>query len=103
MTLDMDAMTGTDLLILAGAAFAAGLVGAIIRPRRWWLIALVIGALFPAYTLSAALLGIRRDPTSNNLFPIAVGFACLLTGLPAFVGAGAGELIGRNLRTRSNP
>lgn len=99
-TFDMDSMTGTHLLMLAGLAFIAALAAAACWPRRWKAVALVVGLVFPAYTLSSAIVGILRDPKSNNLFPIAVAFATVLTLVPAFVGAGTGEMIGRRLRRR---
>ena len=99
-TLDMDLMTGTHLLMLGGVAFVVALIAAARWPRRWWAVALVVGMVFPAYTLSSAIVGILRDPKSNNLFPIAVAFATVLTLVPAFVGAGIGEMIGRRLRRR---
>lgn len=100
MPLDMESLTPTHLLLLAGSAFAVALAAAAVWPRRWWLVALVVGLLFPAYTLSSALAGIRRDPTANNLFPVSVAIACALTMVPAFVGAGVGEMIGRGLSHR---
>ena len=101
MTLDMDSMTGTHLLILAGSALVVAFAGAVAWPRRWACVALTVGLLFPAYTLSSAVVGIARDPTSNNLFPIAVVFACVLTVSPAFLGAGIGAMVGRALRRQS--
>ena len=103
MTLDMDSLTGTHLLVLAGSAFVVALAAAARRPRRWEAVALVVGLVFPAYTLSSAIVGILRDPNSNNLFPIAVAFATVLTLVPAFVGAGIGEMIGRRLRRCRSP
>ena len=98
MTFDMDSMTGIHLLVLAGSAFVLALAAAARWPRRWWAVALVVGLVFPTYTLSSAIVGILRDPTSNNLFPIAVAIATVLTLVPAFVGAGIGEMIGRRVR-----
>src|SRR5688500_18462917 len=103
MTLDMDSLTGTHLLVLAGSAFVVALAAAARWPRRWKAVAAVVGLVFPAYTLSSAIVGILRDPKSNNLFPIAVAFATVLTLVPAFVGAGTGGMIGRRLRRRPPP
>ena len=101
MPLDMESLTGTQMLILACCALVIAAVAGTVWPRWWWLSALAVGTLFPAYTLSAALLGIYRNPSSNNLFPVAVAVACVITMPPAFLGAGAGEMIGRTLRSRS--
>jgi hypothetical protein len=95
MTLDMDSITGMHLLFLAGSALVVALAAALIWPRRWRVVALVVGLLFPAYTLSSVLVGIRRNPKSHNLWPIEVGIACVLTLLPSFVGAGVGGMVGR--------
>ena len=100
MTLDVDAMRGTHLLMLAACAFVVALAAAAVWPRRWKAVALVVGMLFPAYVLSSAIVGIMRDPTSNNLFPIAVAMFCVLTLPPAYLGAGIGEMIGRGLGRR---
>ena len=100
MTLNMDSITGTDLLILTGFAFVVALAAAAVRPRWWRFVALVVGLLFPAYTLASALVGIRRDPTAHNLWPIGVAFACVVTLVPAFLGAGVGEMVGRGLKRR---
>jgi hypothetical protein len=61
---------------------------------------LVVGLLFPAYALSSALVGVWRDPTSNSMWPFGVAIACVLTLVPALLGAGVGEMIGRGLRRR---
>ena len=98
MMLDMDSMTGTHLLLLAGLAFIAAFAAAVRWPRRWKVVSLVVGLVFPAYTLSSAIVGIMQNPKSNNLFPIAVAIAAALTLVPAFVAAGIGEMIGRRLR-----
>ena len=100
MTLDMDSLTGTHLLLLAGLAFVVAFAAAARWPRRFKAVALVVGLAFPAYTLSSAVVGIARDARSNNLFPIAVAFATVLTLGPAFVGAGIGEMVGRRLGQR---
>lgn len=98
MTLDMDSMTGTDLLVLAGTSLVAALAAGALWPRRWKAAALVVGLLFPAYTASSIAVGIMRGSKSNNLFPIAIAIACVLTFVPAFLGAGVGEMIGRGVR-----
>ena len=49
---------------------------------------------------SDALAGVWRHPTSNSMWPIGVAFACVLTLVPAFVGAGVGEMVGRRLTRR---
>jgi hypothetical protein len=96
----MDSLTGTQLVILAGGALVVAMAVAVVRPRRWRIVALVVGLLFPAYTMSVALLGVRRNPTANSMWPIGVAFACALTLVPAFLGAGVGELVARALTRR---
>lgn len=100
MTLDMESLTGTHLLILAGAALVVALGAAVVWPRRWQVVALVVGLLFPSYALSGALVGAWRNPTSNSMWPVGVAIACVLTLVPAFVGAGVGEMVGRGLARR---
>ena len=100
MILDMEKLTGTHILILAGVALVVALVAAAVWPRRWQVVALVVGLLFPAYTLSGALLGIWRNPKSNTMWPFGVAFACLVTLVPAYFGAGVGEMVRRALARR---
>jgi hypothetical protein len=101
--LDMESLTLTHMLILACAALVIGLIAGAVWPRWWLLNALLVGALFPAWTLASALFQIYRNPGSNNLFPVAVAIACVITLPPAFLGAGAGELIGRRWRAGPGP
>ena len=97
MILDMDSLTGKNLLVLAGAALVVALVAGVAWPRRWKVVALVVGLLFPAYALSGALVGAWRNPTSNSMWPFGIAIACVVTLVPAFLGAGVGEMVGRGL------
>ena len=94
----MDLMTGTGLLVLAGTSLVVALAAGVLWPRRWIAAALVVGLLFPAYTALSVAVGIMRGSRSNNLFPISIAIACVLTFVPAFLGAWVGELVGRGLR-----
>jgi hypothetical protein len=95
---DMDAMTLTAMLILAGTALLVALVAGAVWPRRWRLVALLVGGLFPAFIIANVVAGLVRNPKSNNLWPVAVAIACAVTLPPAYVGAGAGEMIARLMR-----
>ena len=98
MIYEMDSMTLTEMAILACTALLLALVGGAVWPRRWGLIAVLVGGLFPAFILFDVAQSLVRAPNSNNLWPVVVGIACAITLLPAFVGAGAGEMIGRLCR-----
>ena len=99
----MDSLTGTHLLILAGAALVVALAAAVAWPARWTTVAVVVGLVFPAYALCSALVLIWREPKSNSVWFIGVGIACVLTLVPAFVGAGIGEMVGRTIGRRRTP
>ena len=87
-------MTAMQLLILACSALATALIAAAIWPGRRLLIGVIVGGIFPTYMLAAAW------ASASNLWPVAVAIACVLTLLPAYLGAGLGEMIGRKLRPR---
>jgi hypothetical protein len=100
---DMDAMTLTAMVILACTALLVALVAGAVWPRRWRLVALLVGGLFPAFILANVASSLVRNPKSNNLWPVVVAIACAITLPPAYVGAGAGEMIGRRVRRRPGP
>lgn len=78
MTHDIAPMT--SLLITTCSAFLVALITAAIWPRKWLLIALIVGCSFPAYFMASGLIA------GSNMWPVAGGLWWILTMPPAFLG-----------------
>jgi hypothetical protein len=99
--IDMDNMSGVQILLLMGAAFAVGLAGGTAWPRRGWALwALGVGMVFPLLVVLTIVRDLSRDSASHNLFPFEILLACAFSLAPAFAGAFAGGLLRRSFRRR---
>lgn len=74
--------------------FAGLLLGGVF-PRRAWLWAVVFEAGVQGGCLAAMIPDWLKDPTSNNLWPLALALIGVLSLPPTFVGIGIGWLFRR--------
>ena len=86
-----------QLVIPACSALAISLVFAAVWPRWWRPIAVIVGCAFPACMMAFAAIN------DSNIWFVVGGIWAVVTLPPAYLGARAGEMVGRRWGRMASP